>query len=83
MATPNGVVSFLAKELLECGAIADPQPRRSNPERDATPLGLRAALKPFSQGSREARQPWAGFRNRFAVGYAFGTSLHYHDASED
>jgi hypothetical protein len=36
-------------------------------QRDTTPLGLRATCKPFPQGSREARQPWAVFRNRFAV----------------
>jgi hypothetical protein len=32
-----------------------------------TPLGLRDILLLGSQGSREARQPWAVRRNRFAV----------------
>ena len=30
-------------------------------------MGLTTACKLFPQGSREARQPWAVFRNRFAV----------------
>jgi hypothetical protein len=33
---------------------------------DATPLGL-LLLGPSTQGSREARQPWARLHNRFAV----------------
>jgi hypothetical protein len=34
---------------------------------DATPMGLLFFAGPLTQGSREARQPWAVFRNRFAV----------------
>ena len=39
---------------------------RLNRLRDATPLGL-GTLELLSQGSREARQPWALLLNRFAV----------------
>ncbi len=36
-------------------------------EADATPVGVVVSPNLISQGSREARQPWASLRNRFAV----------------
>ena len=55
---PNGVASL----------------NESNQKTVTTPLGLRFFIYLGSQGSREARQPWAMFLNRFAVGADLRTS---------
>src|SRR6266404_3822917 len=47
---------------------------------DATPFGVEACTQTVSQGSRETRQPWAIFRNRFAV-LVYGTLIIFLESS--
>jgi hypothetical protein len=63
---PNGVVAvsrlsrFVSLTLGICLSVA---------QKDChNPVGVAADFLIGSQGSREAQQPWAVFRNRFAVG---------------
>src|SRR5213593_1058861 len=55
-ATLKGVADLLQRTLAGHNALSR--------ETDATPWGLRFK-RPFAQGSRDARQPWAELRNRF------------------
>jgi hypothetical protein len=71
---PEGVVDNLSlnglnpinKESFRFGNDPTFPPRSKLWLKDTTPLGLQSVGSP-SQGSREARQPWAELLNRFAV----------------